>query len=95
MKFCAQRGCQVPIASIDVLCPCCRNPLADDGVPQPPASIITPLVPTAPAPAQRLASSDPEGDQQARADAAAEAKVKPKPAAKSKPVAKSARKSRR
>ena len=39
MKFCAQRGCNVPIKADDVLCPCCKHPLADDSVtPKPPAA---------------------------------------------------------
>lgn len=45
MKFCAQRGCQVPIKASDVLCPCCNQPLADDGAtetPPPPAAKKSP-----------------------------------------------------
>ena len=47
MKFCAQRGCQVPIKASDVLCPCCNQPLADDGTTKTPPPPPPPPPPAA------------------------------------------------
>lgn len=51
MKFCAQRGCQVPIKPSDVLCPCCQNPLADSGAA--PVKAAPPAAPAAKTPARK------------------------------------------